>query len=63
MLNNVGAIIKIYLIVINNWMQKNEKLKEDEIFFKAIKKEKTQIMTKQKASANFVTIKSHYSQL
>lgn len=62
-LNNLGPIFKIYLTVINNQMQKNRKLEENKVLFKAIEEEKTQIVTKQKTNANFVTIKSHYSQL
>ena len=63
MLNNLGPAFKTYLTVINDQMRKDEKLEEDEILFKAIEEEETRIVTKQKASANFATTKSHYSRL
>lgn len=39
-------------------MQKNEKLEEDEILFKAIEEEKIWIKAKHKVSANFASLKS-----
>lgn len=44
-------------------MRKDKKLKEDEVLFKAIKEEKIRIVIKQKTSANFASIKSHYLRL
>lgn len=40
-------------------MQKNEKLEENEVLFKAIEEEKTRIKAKHKVSANFALIKSN----
>lgn len=40
-LNNLSLVFKTYLIILNNQMQKYEKLKEDEVLFKAIEQEKT----------------------
>ena len=62
MLNNLSSAFKTYLTVVNDWIRKDKKLEEDETLFKAIEEEKTRIVAKQKASANFVTTKSHYSQ-
>lgn len=59
MVNNLGPVFKIYLIVVNNQMQKNKKLEEDKVLFRAIKEEKTCIKTKHKTFANFATIKSN----
>lgn len=55
MFNNFGPTFKIYLIVVNNQMQKNKKLKKDKILLKAIKEEKTGIKAKYKASAYIST--------
>lgn len=44
-------------------MQKDKKLKEDEVLFKAIKQEETQIIIKQKASGNCATKRSNYLRL
>lgn len=52
-------VFKTYLIFINNQMQKSEKLKKDEILFKAIKKEEICIKTEPKAFANLVGINSN----
>ncbi len=59
MLNNLGPIFKTYLIVVNDRMRKDEKLKKDEILFKAIEEEKTCIKAKHKAFANFLLTKSN----
>lgn len=56
-LNNLGSVFITYLTIINNQMQKDKKLEEDKVLFKAIDKEKTCIKTKHKASANFVLTK------
>lgn len=55
MFNNPGPIFKTYLIIINDWMQKDEKLEDDEILFKAIEKEETRIKAKYKVSTNFLS--------
>ena len=59
MLNNLGPTFKTYLTIVNNQMQKDEKLKEDEVLFKAIKEKKTRIKAKHKAFANFASTKSN----
>lgn len=59
MLNNFGLAFKTYLTVVNDWMQKDEKLEEDEILFKAIEEKKTHIKTKYKAFVNFTMTKSN----
>lgn len=59
MRKNLGLAFKIYLIVINNWMQKNKKLKKDKVLFKVIEEEKTCIKAKYKIFANFVIAKSN----
>ena len=59
MLNNFGPAFKTYLTIINNQMQKDKKLKEDKVLFKAIEKEETYIKAKHKASANFALTKSN----
>ena len=41
MLNNLGLAFKTYLTVVNDRMQKDEKLEEDEVLFKAIEEEET----------------------
>lgn len=41
MLNNLGLTFKIYFTIVNNQMQKDKKLEEDEILFKAIEGKKT----------------------
>ena len=59
MLNNLSPAFKTYLIVVNDRMQKDEKLEEDEVLFKAIEEEETRIKVKHKASANFASSKSN----
>ena len=59
MLNNLGFAFKTYLTVVNNQMQKDEKLEEDKVLFKAIEEEETRIKAKYKASADFALIKSN----
>ena len=59
MLNNLGPTFKTYLTVINDQIQKYEKLEEDEVLFKAIEEEETCIKAEYKASANFALTKSH----
>lgn len=59
MFNNLGLVFKIYLTIINNQIQKNKKLEENEVLFKAIEEEETCIKTKHKASANFTSTKSN----
>lgn len=49
---------KNYLTVVNDRIQKDEKLEDDEILFKAIEEEETQMKAEQKASANFASAKS-----
>lgn len=58
-LNNLSPIFKTYLTIVNNWMQKNEKLEKDEVLFKIIEKEETWIKAKYKISANFASSKSN----
>lgn len=41
MLDNLCLTFKTYLTVINDQMQKDEKLEKDKLLFKAIKKKKT----------------------
>ena len=57
MLNNLGTAFKTYLTVINDRMQKDEKLKKNKVLFKAIEEEKTRIKAKHKASAIFALTK------
>lgn len=59
MLNNLGPVFKTYLTIVNNWMQKDEKLEEDKVLFKVIEEEKTRIKAKHKVSANFTSTKSN----
>ena len=59
MLNNLGPVFETYLIVVNNQMQKAEKLEEDEVLFKAIEEEETCIKAEHKTSANFASTKSN----
>ena len=59
MLNNLGPVFKTYLTIVNDQMQKDEKLEENEVLFKAIEEEKTRIKAKHKASANFASTKSN----
>lgn len=59
MQNNFRLIFKIYFIVVNNRMQKEQKLEEDKILFKAIEEKKTLIKTKYNAFANFAATKSN----
>lgn len=63
MLNNLGLAFKTYFTIVNNPIWRNKKLEKDKALFMAIKEEKIQEVTKQKASANFTTIKSHYFEL
>lgn len=58
-----GPIFKVYFIIVKNCMQKDKKLKEDEVLFKAIKEEKTQIVIKWKASENFAAKRLNYLRL
>lgn len=58
-LNNLGLVFKIYLTIVNNQMQKNKKLEEDEVLFKAIEEEKTCFKAEHKTSANFTLTKSN----
>ena len=59
MLNNLGHAFKTYLTVVNDRMRKDEKLEEDEVFFKAIEEEETRIKAEHKTSANFASTKSN----
>lgn len=59
MLHNLGFIFKTYLTIINNQIHKNEQLKEDKVLLRAIEEEKTRIMVKHNASANFAITKSN----
>ncbi len=59
MLNNLSPAFKTYLTVVNNWIQKDKKLEEDDILFKAIREEKTRIKADHKASASFASTKSN----
>lgn len=63
MLNNLGALFKTYLIVVNNWIWKNKNFEENKILFMIIEKEESRIMTEQKTSANFALTKFYYLQL
>lgn len=58
-LNNLGPIFKIYLTIVIDKMQKDEKLEEDKVLFKVIEEEETCIKAKHKASANFALIISN----
>lgn len=62
-LNKLGPAFKTHLTIVNDWMQKDKKLEEEEGLFKAIKKEKSRIITEQKANNNFTLTKTHYSRL
>lgn len=59
MFNNFRPAFETYFTVVNNWMQKDEKLEEDEILFKVIEEKKTHIKAKYKAFVNFTMIKSN----
>ena len=59
MFNNLDLAFKIYLNVVGHQMQKDEKLEEDEVLFKAIEKEEIRIKAKHKAAANFALSKSN----
>ena len=41
LLNNFRPAFKTYLIIVNNWMQKDKKLEGDKTLFKIIEEEKT----------------------
>lgn len=56
-LNNFGLALKTYLTIINDCIQKEEKLKKDEVLYKAIEEEDTHIKAKLKASTNFSSTK------
>lgn len=58
-LNNLKPAFKTYLIVINNQMQKKEKLEEIKVLFKAIQEKKTCIKIEYQASTNFGSTKSY----
>lgn len=53
MFNNLGPKFKTYFTIVNNQMQKNKKLEDNEVLFKAIGEEKTCIKAKYKVFANF----------
>ena len=57
MLNNLWPPFKTYLIVVNDQIRKDEKLDEDNVLFKAIEEEETNIKTDYRASADFVSTK------
>lgn len=59
MFSNLGFVFKTYLTVINNWMQKDKKLKEEVILFKAIEEEEICIKTEPKAFANLIRMNSN----
>lgn len=59
MLNNLGLAFKTYLTVVNNQMQKAERLEEDKVLFKAIEEKETCIKAEHKTSTKFVSIKSN----
>lgn len=58
MLNNLGFILKNYLAIINNQIQRNETLEKDKILFKAIKEENNYIKSNHKFLAHFILEKS-----
>lgn len=51
--NNFSFAFKTYFTIVNNRMQKNEKLEEDKVLFKAIEEIKTCIKAKHKTSTKF----------
>lgn len=57
--NTFGLVLKIYLTIVNNWVQKAEKLEGDKILFKALEEEDTCIKAESKTSANFAVTKLH----
>ncbi len=59
MLNNLSPVFKMYLTVVNDQMRKDEKLKKDEVLFKAIEEKKTRIKVEYKAFAIFTLTKSN----
>ncbi len=59
LLNNLWPAFKTYLTVVNDRMRKDEKLKEDDVLFKAIEEEKTRIKADHRASVNLVSTKSN----
>lgn len=58
-LNNLGLVFQTYQTVIKNKIRTVKKLEENQVFFKAIEKEKTQIKTKKKSPSNFAATKSN----
>lgn len=56
-LNNLELVFKNYLTIVNNWIQKDEKLENDKVLFKAIKKAETWIKAEYKVFANFAITK------
>ncbi len=59
MLNNLWPAFKTYWIVVNDRVQKDKKLEEDDVLFKAIEEEETRIKADHRASANFASTKSN----
>ena len=59
MLNNLGPAFKIYLTVVNGWMEKYEKLEKNKVLFETIEEQKTCIKIEYKIFANFASIKSN----
>lgn len=45
MLSSFSPAFKIYLTIVNNWIQKDKKLEKDKVLFKAIEKEKVILRT------------------
>lgn len=59
MFNNLDPAFKTYFIVVNNHMQKDEKLEKNKVLFKFIEEKKTRIKVKYKISTNFASIMSN----
>lgn len=49
MLNNLSPAFKTYLTIVNDWMQKDEKLEENKVLLKPIEERRTHIKAEHKA--------------
>ncbi len=58
-LNNLGPVFQTYQTIIKNKVRTVKKLEENQVFFKAIEEEKTQIKAKKKSPSNFAPTKSN----
>ena len=59
MYNSLGSVFKTYIIIINDSVREDAKLKDNKKILKAVKEKKTRMKADEKVFVNFADLKSH----